>query len=455
MAEIRRGVILPPSWPIWAGVAAYPLWWALGVAHVVLPMLAVPVAVYLWRHQRSTGKPLRVPPGFGLWLFFLLTVAVSAVALDETAPGTLPPEGNGRYFAYALRLLHYVALTLFMLYVGNTTERTVSRATVTRAIAVLAVGVVALGLLALVMPNFAFTTPYSLVMPSWLGGGGAADASLAQVQDIVSVAGARPSAPFAFTNTWGEVASLTLVWLVVGWIVAGRGLRRSLGALVVAAAIVPVVLSVNRGVWIAVLLAAGYVAVRFAVRGRAGALLALACVAAIVGALMLATPLRAVITERVGNPHSDEVRAWLSDLSWHAAVSSPVLGYGTTRDTVGSHQSIAIGHSPECAQCGNRVVGSTGHLWLLLISQGLLGTALYVSFFVRSLWAYRHDHSAIGVAGTLVILMSLFYLGVYSALNMPLLIVLLSVGLLWRNAEHRATASAIARTRVPRAKVRS
>jgi hypothetical protein len=92
-------------------------------------------------------------------------------------------------------------------------------------------------------------------------------------------------------------------------------------------------------------------------------------------------------------------------------------------------------------------VGSTGHLWLLLISQGLVGTALYIGFFVRSLWAYRHDHSPVGIAGTLVILMSLFYLTVYSALNMPLLIVLLSVGLLWRNAEHRGTASAIARTR--------
>ena len=454
MGEIRRGVVLPPSWPIWAGVAAYPLWWALGIAHLVLPVLAVPVGRHLWR-RRLSGKPMRVPPGFGLWLFFLLTVLVGAIALDETAPGTLPPEGSGRYFAYALRLIHYIALTLFMLYVGNTTERTVPRTTVIRAIAVLAVGVVVLGLLALIFPNLTFSTPYSLVMPPLLGGGAAGDASLAQVQDLVSVAGARPAAPFAFTNTWGEVVSLTLVWLVVGWIVAGRGARRVLGVLVVAAAIVPVVLSVNRGVWVAVMLAAGYVAIRFAVRGRAGALVGMACVAAIVGALMLATPLSTVVTERVGNPHSDQVRSWLSELSLDAAVSSPVLGYGTTRDTVGSQQSIAVGQSPECPQCGNRVVGSTGHLWLLLISQGLVGTALYVGFFVRSLWAYRHDHSAIGVAGTLVILMSLFYLGVYSALNVPLLIVLLSVGLLWRNAEYRATESAIARTRVTRAQVRA
>lgn len=449
MGGNQRGLILPPSWPIWAGVAAYPVWWALGIAHLVLPVLAVPVTLYLWRRHRVTGTPLKVPPGFWLWALFLLTVLISAVALDETAPGTLPPEGAGRYVAYALRLIHYVALTMFLLYVGNTNERTVPRLTVIRAIGVLAAGIVLLGVLAVLFPRASFTTPYSLVMPPSLGGG-SGDASLAQVQDLVSVAGARPAAPFAFSNTWGEVVSLTLVWLVVGWIIAGRGRRRWLGLAVVAASIVPIVLSVNRGVWMALVLAAGYVAVRLAVRGRVGALIGAAAVTATVGALMLATPLGTVVDERFGNPHSDEVRGWLGELALDAAAGSPVLGYGTTRDTVGSQQSIAIGQSSECPQCGNRVVGSTGHLWLLLISQGLVGTALYVGFFVRSLWAYRHDHSPVGIAGTLVILMSLFYLGVYSALNMPLLVVLLSVGLLWRNAEYRGTESAIARTRPAR-----
>lgn len=452
MGGNQRRIVSPPSWPIWAAVAAYPLWWALGIAHLVLPVLAAPVAIYLWRMRRVTGVPLRVPPGFGLWLLFLLTVLVSAVALEETAPGTLPPEGAGRYVAYALRLIHYVALTVFLLYVGNTTERTVPRVTVIRAISVLGVGIVLLGTLALMFPNFAFTTPYSLVMPSALGGS-AGDASLAQVQDLVSIAGARPAAPFAFSNTWGEVVSLTLVWLVVGWIVAGRGPRRWAGVAVVAVSIVPIILSVNRGLWVALVLAAGYVAVRFAVRGRAGALLGMAAVAATVAALMLATPLGTVVDERVANPHSDDVRGWLGELAWDAAVSAPVLGYGTTRDTVGSQQSIAVGHSTQCPQCGNRVVGSTGHLWLLLIAQGLVGTALYVGFFVRSLWAYRADHSPVGIAGTLVILMSLFYMSVYSALNMPLLIVMLSVGLLWRNADHRDTAAAIARTRPQRSGV--
>jgi hypothetical protein len=321
MGGNQSRLVLPPSWPIWAGVAAYPLWWVLGIAHLVLPVLAVPVTVYLWRQRRVTGAPLRVPPGFGLWAFFLLTVLVSAVALDETAPGTLPPEGGGRYMVYVLRLVHYVALTVFLLYVGNTTERTVPRLTVIRAVSVLAAGIVLLGWLAVLFPDGAFTTPYSLVMPPSLGGGDG-DASLAQVQELVSVAGARPAAPFAFSNTWGEAVSLTLVWLIVGWIVAGRGPRRWLGLTVVAASIVPIVLSVNRGVWVAFVFAAGYVAIRFAIRGRAGALTAMAAVTATVGALMLATPLGSVVDERIGNPHSDEVRGWLGELAWDAATPS-------------------------------------------------------------------------------------------------------------------------------------
>jgi hypothetical protein len=421
------------------------VWWALGIAHIILPVLAVPVVVYLWQNRHATGRRIQVPPGFGLWLLFLLWVLISALALNETAPGTLEPRGVGRYLSYSLRFAHYLAITAFMLYVGNMSERVLPRLSVIRAIGALCVGVVTLGVLAVLFPDLSFRTPFSRIVPAGLGGEDGAMAALAQVQDLVSVAGARPAAPFAFTNTWGEVVSLTLVWLVVGWIMVGRGWRRVAGIGVIALAVVPVIHSLNRGLWAALVLAAVYIAIRFALRGRITALAGLAAIGAVLGALLLMTPLQTVVTERVDNPHSDQVRGWLSERAWDAAKSSPVLGYGSTRDTVGSQQSIAIGQSPQCLQCGNRVVGSTGHLWLLLISQGIIGTALYVGYFLRTLWAFRRDHSVIGIAGSLIILLSLFYMYFYSALNMPLLIVMLSIGLLWRNDEARGAASAIAR----------
>jgi hypothetical protein len=443
---VRRATLrLPPSWPVWAGVGAYPIWWALGIAHLILPILAIPVGWYLWQRYQVTGT-VRVPPGFAWWLLFLACVVISAVALNQTAPGTLEPQGLGRILSYGLRLAHYVALTLFMLYVGNMSERALPRLSVLRAIGALGVGMIGLGFLAMAFPNGSFRTPYALVMPGWLGGEGpGTTAVLAQVQDLVSGSGARPAAPFAFTNTWGAVLSLTLVWLVVGWIVVGRPRRRLAGLAIVGASVIPIVYSLNRGVWLAVVVAGVYVAVRFAIRGRVAALAGLVAIAAVLGGLMLTTPLGTVITERVGNPHSDQVRGWLSERAWEAATASPVLGYGSTRDTEGSQQSIAVGQAPDCPQCGNRVVGSTGHLWLLLISQGIVGAALYVGYFARSWWAYRRDHSAIGIAGTLTIVMSLYYLLFYTALNVVLLIVMLSIALLWRNDDARNTQAAVAR----------
>jgi polysaccharide biosynthesis protein PslJ len=81
-------------------------------------------------------------------------------------------------------------------------------------------------------------------------------------------------------------------------------------------------------------------------------------------------------------------------------------------------------------------VGSTGQLWLLLITSGIVGTLLYIAFFVRVAWAYRRDRTPYGMAGWLVLLLSFFYLLTYNVLPAPLGIMMLAVGLLWRNDLH-------------------
>ena len=122
---IRRRRKLPDSWPLWVGVAGFPLFWALGVTPILFPLLAIPVT---WKLLR--GGRVRFPPGFGLWAMFLFWVLASSVTLNLHAPGTLPPSGNGRYFAYALRFADYVAMTVLMLYVGNRVAAKLSQRTV-------------------------------------------------------------------------------------------------------------------------------------------------------------------------------------------------------------------------------------------------------------------------------------------------------------------------------------
>lgn len=420
-----RPGLLPAGWPIAVAVAGYPLWWAIGIKDLIFPLAAVPLAWQLLRSRR-----VRVPPGFWLWGLFLLWVLASALAINLTAPGTLPPSGTGRYLAFAVRFSQYVAVTVFMLYIGNVAEERLPRARVIRWMGLLTVWVVVLGWLALAFPELRFRTPLAGLVP-----GGDGETALAQVQPVLGYSAPRPAAPFAYTNAWGSNLTLLLVWFAVGWMVLGSMRRRWLGVLVAVASVVPIVYSLNRGVWIAIGLAVVYVGVRLALRGRLVTIGAAAVLLCFGSTAFVASPLSALVTQRAEAGHSDNIRTLLAEDALRAAVSSPVLGYGTTRDTQGSGSSIAVGQSPDCPRCGNRVVGSTGQLWLVLIAQGFVGAALYVGYLGRSLWAFRRDHSPVGIAGSLVLLLILYFSLFYTALSMPLAVAFISIALMWRGRQ--------------------
>jgi hypothetical protein len=127
----------------------------------------------------------------------------------------------------------------------------------------------------------------------------------------------------------------------------------------------------------------------------------------------------------------------LSTQAVQDALASPVLGYGDTRQRQGSANSISIGPTPDCPQCGQQQVGSTGQLWLLLITTGIAGALLYIAFFARLAWEFRRDPTPYGLAGGMVLLLSFCYLPAYDALPAPLGITILSVALLWRSDQHR------------------
>lgn len=420
---------IPPSWPVWAATAAYPLWWALGIDAIIYPMLGVVLAVYLVRM-----RPIRLPRGWLLWLMFLLVVIVSVVMLDVHAPGTAAQQGGvGPYGAFALRLLTYISLTLLALYIGNHDESTLPIRSVVAALAWLGVSVGLLGIAGVLFPDFSFRSPASFVLPDILIGNG--EVRLAQLQDILGEAAPRPSAPFQYTNTWGEVISMLLVFMVLYAVIARR--RRVWMLIAAALALVPIIASLNRGVWIGIILSVAYVAVRFALRLRLLPVIAILVAAGIGGAALLLTPASDVITARVEAGHSDQIRENLANDAIRLANESPIVGFGSTRRTQGSYESIAIGPSADCSQCGERIIGSTGHLWLLLVAQGWLGTALYFLFFGWSIWTYRRDHSPVGIAATGVIFLSMFYTYFYSAVGVPLALALVSVALLWRSEQVR------------------
>lgn len=436
-APRRWSLRLPTAWPLTALFVCYPVWWALGLPSFIFAILAVPMAFQLFR--RGT---VRVPPGFGFWLILLAWVALSGLMLDITAPNTLTPQGSGRYIGWGIRVMNYTALTVTMLYVLNLSERELPRKRLLWLFGFMAIVTVIGGYVGALAPQLKFVAPLNYLLPDAIAKEPFVHrlmhVEVAQVQEVLAgqSSSPRPAAPFEYTNTWGENLAILLIWFIVGWVVLGRGPRRLFGCLVVLASLFPIVYSLNRGLWIGLAIGAVYVAVRLALRGRIVVLAGLSLATALVGVAVLASPLGTLLSERLANGHSDDIRATLSSGAVTAANHSPVLGYGGNRALIGSNRSIAIGKSPQCRQCGNRELGSNGQLWNLLVGQGYVGAFCYNAFFLWCLWRFRRDHTPIGIAGSLVLILMLVFQFLYGALNTTLAYGLISVALLARNDAH-------------------
>src|SRR5204862_732838 len=169
--------------------------------------------------------------------------------------------------------------------------------------------------------------------------------------------------------------------LLVGWFLVAAWRVRLFSLAVLAVAVVPVVYSLNRGLWIGLAVMAVAVAVRLALRGRFWALAGVAVTATALAAVLATPPLGVLVNQRLDHGKSNGVRTYLTAKSVSGALDSPVVGYGSTRTTLGGRQSISVGETADCPRCGNFTIGGNGQLWQLLYAHGLAGTACYVGFF--------------------------------------------------------------------------
>jgi hypothetical protein len=415
----------------------YPLWWALGLADYLPIFLAVPMAARMYAWRASGARRIKLPPGFALWLLFLLCTAASAAALSLQAPGTIDSSVSNRLLSSGERGMTYLGITVLLVYVGNLTESELPRRRLAWLLGLMAIYTTVGGVAAMAAPHFQFSSPLLYALPhsfqSNLAISAAMHPGLAQAQTIVGAASGRPKAPFDFTNTWGNCLSLLLPFLVAGWWAGGTRRQRIIAATVLVVSIGPAVYSLNRGMWIGLGLSAVYLVLRRAARGRLAPLAAMLAGLAVLGVALVATPLGTVVSERLANGQSDEIRSDLSARALQDAVSSPIVGYGDTRREIGSPSSIAVGPTPSCPACGQAPVGSNGQLWLLLICVGFPGALFYLWFFAYGAWRYRHDRTPIGMASVLVLLLTFVYMTTYVAVGSPLVFTILAYALLWRN----------------------
>ncbi|MCY7396867.1 MAG: hypothetical protein LH468_12100, partial [Nocardioides sp.] len=349
-APPRTPRFLKPGWPLALLYLGFPVWWALGLAQLIFFVMALAMAVIL----RRQGA-VRVPRGFALWLLFLVWMLAGAFLVMAHAPGTVPGGGSGRLAGFVIRAGWYLAVTVVMVYVANTARQVPTRRVV-RLMGWMFVVTTGFGMLAVIAPTLEFPSLMELVLPRQLVSTNFVRAlvhpSLSSSSDFLGYVQARPTAPFPYSNAWGNNVALYLPFFILGWFGRDAGWRRKVGPLVLVAAIFPVTFSLNRGLWLSLAVAAVYAASRLAVNGRHRALQALVAAVLVGGVVFVSSPLYDTLLLRLETPHSNDRRAGTAETVISVtAEGSPLVGYGTTRTMQGSFNSLAGGETEQCHQC--------------------------------------------------------------------------------------------------------
>lgn len=342
------------DWPLWLVTAGLPVAFAFGFHGLAWPFVAVVVALRLVRH---TGT--RVP-----WSAVPLVVFLGWSLLSASM---ISPDGLAM-FSY--RWLLFLGALAALVWVVNIDEAALPTRRIVDWLAALWVASVAFGYLAQVLPNLQMPSPMSTL----LGPVGRidfvariSDWNLADNQEFSATAFARPAAPWAAANSWGAAVAILTPFFVRSWLVEGGRRRRRAGLVLSAAAAVPVLMSANRGLWIALVVGLVYFTARKALRGRFGALAVLFGALLVVGGLLVVTPAGDLVQDRVvGSTDSDTARSQLYADAWEGALESPLIGNGEPRATT------YYATSPP--------VGTHGLLWYLLFVHGFVGVGLFLSW---------------------------------------------------------------------------
>ncbi|TPW73836.1 hypothetical protein FJ658_03950 [Schumannella sp. 10F1B-5-1] len=378
-----------PRWPFAAIFVAYPLWWVLGIGDLIFPLAAAAMAVLLLRRGR-----VEVPRSFGIWLLFLAWMLASVIGIDT----------GGRLVGFAYRAVLYLAATVVLLYVYNA-RSTLDRRYVAGVLTVFWGVVVAGGWLGVLFPLLSFATPLAAILPESLTSnevvGEMVFRRVTQYDPTSYLQlDPRPSAPFLYTNGWGNVYSMLLP-IVIAYLVSVRGSRRFwLVLALIPVSFVPAFLTLNRGMFLGLGVAALYVGLRALVRREWKVIGGLAALGLVVGLAVVVLPVQERLTERLDASSTTEDRANLYQETLQRTLESPVFGYGAPRPSETD---------------GAPSAGTQGQVWTLLFSHGFPGVLLFMAWLVLLAWRTRHARGAIGVAGhtmLVVLVVEVFYYGV-------------------------------------------
>lgn len=398
---------LPAAWPVYALLYGYPLWWALGLQAFIWPILAIPMAVRLLRQQS-----VHVPRGTGLLLLFLGWVLLSALQLDSVR----------QLLAFGYRFSLYVSAVVLFLFIFNLSARQLPAAKLAQAVAFLWVATVLGGFAGLALPGFSFTTLTEVLLPSSLATEpfiySLVHPELSSPSNLLGYDIARPKAPFNYTNEWGANFALMLPLAVYSFLVVRKRWWRVLIVALMVPSVVPVVLSINRGLWLSLSIGLLYVAARGAQRGSVRLMAGVVALAVPAVLAVVLSPLNQVVSDRAERPNL-EGRFALYEGALRSAFDSPVLGHGAP---IPAPEGIGVDAS----------VGTHGQLWTVLVSQGVPGLVLLVGWLcLVFVLTYRVSSHALWAHAVLAI--ALVQMAFYNWLPVPLHVIMIAAALCWRD----------------------
>lgn len=393
-------------WPLVVLSAGLPALFLAGLASFAW---ALPGAVFGAALLRR--REVRLARGGGLLVALVVWIGLSGLQVSGTPALVL--------FGYRWSL--FLSLAMTFLWLCATPRSVVSDEAVIRVVGWTWPVLMAFGALALLLPDVAVSSPFLRALPSGLGNHplaiDLATIRFSELQQFLGYPVSRPSAPFAYANTWGSAAGITLPFFVLDRIVGQTGARQRTGLLILALSTVPVVMSLNRGLWLSCGVAVAYVALRRAASGDARSVARLVALSAVVVGAVLMSPLGDVIDDRFERSGaSNESRASVAVEAVESGLESPLLGYGAPSSRL---------------EEGQVSVGSHGLLWYLIYSHGFVAAGLFVAWLAGSARRGLLLASDRGMWMTAVLLIGGVQMFVYDML--PLAVLLgVAAGLVWR-----------------------
>lgn len=348
-----------PRWPLTAIFACYPIWWVLGVGE----MAWIPIACLMVVLMAKRGG-IRVPRGFGVWLLFLVLMSISIVGIDS----------SGRLIGFMYRAFLYGTVTIIFVYVYNARHQVTMRY-VLGIVSLFWVWAVVGGFASVFFPLFSFRTPLGYVLPASLQANELVGEMVVRRLTQYNPDGwfdlePRPSAPFLYTNQWGNVYSLTFPMVIAYLLHLKRGRRFWLLIATMVLSLIPAMLTLNRGMFIGLAVAAIYITLRWILAGQLGRAMWIICSGAVVALIAIPLSVGERLTSRVETSTSTENRADLYRETFERTLDSPLFGYGAPRPSFTEGMPSA---------------GTQGHVWTIMFSHGF---PALVCFMLALLWLW-------------------------------------------------------------------